>query len=97
MLPRKKGVNKVQIVWMLKFRRKLANNFQIFEVFGPRFDKDCGSELILLLLTFMVDTKELEGVECYCLSHRTQGTVTELLKLEASSLKRLTSPQSLFL
>ena len=44
MLPRKKGVNKVQ---MLKFRRKLANNFQIFEVFGPRFDKDCGSELIL--------------------------------------------------
>ena len=56
LLPKTKGVNEVRIVWMLKFRRKLANNFQIFEVFSPRFDKDCGSELILLLLTFMVDT-----------------------------------------
>ena len=33
LLPKTKGVNEVQIVWMLKFRRKLANNFQIFKVF----------------------------------------------------------------
>ena len=58
MLPKTKGVNEVRIV---EFRRKLANNFQIFEVFSPRFDKDCGSELILLLLTFMVDTKSARG------------------------------------
>ena len=61
LLPKTKGVNEVRIVWMLKFRRKHANNFQIFEVFGPRFDKDYGSELILLLLTFMVDTNRARG------------------------------------
>ena len=58
MLPKTKGVNEVRIV---EFRRKLANNFQIFEVFSPRFDKDCGAELILLLLTFMVDTNSAIG------------------------------------
>ena len=58
LLPKTKGVNEVRIV---EFRRKLANNFQIFEVFSPRFDKDCGSELILLLLTFMVDTNSARG------------------------------------